>query len=99
VMSSTVDAKAMARLKSLKSKISAAGSVLLIGHSGTLNGNSPANIAISKDRATSTLAALKAIGAKGPFAVSGVGALDPARNGKTEADQAKNRRVVIALIP
>jgi outer membrane protein OmpA-like peptidoglycan-associated protein len=99
VMSSTVDAKATARLKSLKSQISAAGSVLLIGHSGTLNGNSPANVEISRARATSTLAALKAIGAKGPFAVSGVGALDPARTGKTEADQAKNRRVVIALIP
>jgi outer membrane protein OmpA-like peptidoglycan-associated protein len=99
VMSSTLDAKATARLKSLKSQISAAGSVLLIGHSGTLNGNSPANVEISRARATSTLAALKAIGAKGPFAVSGVGALDPARTGKTEADQAKNRRVVIALIP
>ena len=99
VMSSTVDAKAMARLKSLKSKISAAGSVLLIGHSGTLNGNSPANVAISRDRASATLAALKSIGAKGPFAISGVGALDPANTGKTEADQAKNRRVVIALIP
>jgi outer membrane protein OmpA-like peptidoglycan-associated protein len=98
-MSATLDAKATARLKSLKSQISAAGSVLIIGHSGTLNGNSPANIAISKARATSTLAALKAIGAKGPFAVSGVGALDPARDGKTEAAQAKNRRVVIALIP
>jgi outer membrane protein OmpA-like peptidoglycan-associated protein len=42
---------------------------------------------------------LKTLGAKGPFAISGVGALDPANNGKTEAAQAKNRRVVIALIP
>ncbi|NBN90718.1 MAG: hypothetical protein EBV24_10550 [Actinobacteria bacterium] len=99
VMSSTLDAKATARLKSLKSQISAAGSVLLIGHSGTLNGNSPANVAISRARAEATLAALKALGANGPFAVSGVGALDPASTGKTEADQAKNRRVVIALIP
>ena len=98
-MSSTLDAKAMGRLRSLKARISAAGSVLLIGHSGTLNGNSPANVAISKARAESTLAALKSIGAKGPFAVSGVGALDPASTGKTEAAQAKNRRVVIALIP
>jgi outer membrane protein OmpA-like peptidoglycan-associated protein len=99
VMSSTLDSKAMARIKSLKSRVSAAGSVLLVGHSGTLNGNSPENIAISRARAASTLTALRSIGAKGPFAVSGVGALDPARNGKTEADQAKNRRVVIVLIP
>jgi len=73
--------------------------VLVIGHSGTLNGNSPANVAISRARAMATVAALKSIGAKGPFALSGVGALDPASNGKTEAAQAKNRRVVIALIP
>jgi outer membrane protein OmpA-like peptidoglycan-associated protein len=99
VMSSTLDAKALARLKSLKSQISAAGSVLIIGHSGTLNGNSPANVAISRARAASALASLKTLGAKGPFAISGVGALDPANNGKTEAAQAKNRRVVIALIP
>lgn len=83
----------------MKTRISAAGSVLLIGHSGTLNGNSPANVAVSKARAESTLAALKSIGAQGPFAIAGVGALDPASNGKTEADQAKNRRVVIVLIP
>ena len=98
-MSSALDARAMARIKAIKSKVSAAGSVLLIGHSGTLNGNTPANVAISKARAASTLAALKSIGAKGPFAVSGVGALDPASTGKTEAAQAKNRRVVIVLIP
>jgi len=99
VMSATLDAKAMGRLRTLKARISAAGSVLLIGHSGTLNGNSPANVAISKARAGATLAALKSVGAQGPFAVSGVGALDPASTGKTEAAQAKNRRVVIALIP
>jgi len=99
VMSTKVDAKAMGRLRSLKTRISAAGSVLLIGHSGTLNGNSPANVAVSKARAESTLAALKSIRAQGPFAIAGVGALDPASNGKTEADQAKNRRVVIVLIP
>jgi outer membrane protein OmpA-like peptidoglycan-associated protein len=98
-MSSTLDATDMARLEAIKSKVSAAGSVLVIGHSGTLNGNTPANIAISKARAMAAVAALKSIGAKGPFALSGVGALDPASKGKTETAQAKNRRVVIALIP
>jgi alpha-tubulin suppressor-like RCC1 family protein/outer membrane protein OmpA-like peptidoglycan-associated protein len=99
VMSSTLDTKAMSRVKSLKARVSAAGSVLLVGHSGTLNGNSPENIAISRARAESTLKALRSVGAKGPFAVNGVGAFDPARTAKTEAAQAKNRRVVIVLIP
>ncbi len=98
-MSSTLNAKAMARIKAVKSTITAAGSVLIIGHAGTLNGNSPANVAIAKARADSTLRALKSVGAKGPFAVSGVGALDPAATAKTETAQAKNRRVLIALIP
>ncbi|MEY2627684.1 MAG: hypothetical protein RJB08_1443 [Actinomycetota bacterium] len=98
-MSSTLDATALARIKSIKAKVSAAGSVLVIGHSGTLNGNSPANKAIARDRAIATVAALKAAGATGPFAISGVGALAPASTGKTEADQAKNRRAVIVLIP
>jgi outer membrane protein OmpA-like peptidoglycan-associated protein len=31
--------------------------------------------------------------------VAAVGALDPASKGKSEADQDKNRRVVIVLIP
>jgi len=98
-MSSTLDVTALARIKSLKAKVSAAGSVLVIGHSGTLNGNSPANKAIARDRAIATVAALKAAGAVGPFATSGVGALAPASTGKTEAAQAKNRRAVIVLIP
>lgn len=99
VMSSTLDATALARIKAIKAKVSAAGSVLVIGHSGTLNGNSPANVAIAKARALATVAALKSAGASGPFAISSVGALAPASTGKTETDQAKNRRAVIVLIP
>ena len=98
-VSSTVNTRALARLKAIESRVSAAGSVLVIGHSGTLNGNSPENVKLSQDRARNTVAALKRLGAKGPFATSGVGALDPASNAKTEAAQTRNRRVVIALIP
>jgi outer membrane protein OmpA-like peptidoglycan-associated protein len=97
--SSTVDAKARATLRRLKSRISAAGSVLVVGHSGTLNGNTPDNQALSRQRALSTVAALRAIKAQGPFSVAGVGALDPARTGRTDAAQARNRRVVMVLIP
>jgi outer membrane protein OmpA-like peptidoglycan-associated protein len=79
--------------------VTAAGSVLIIGHSGTLNGNTAINVEISKGRAASTLRALASVGAKGPFFTSGVGALQPANTAKTEAAQAKNSRVVIALIP
>ena len=97
--SSTVSAKGRTTLRNLKERISAAGSVLVIGHSGTLNGNTPENIALSRSRAVATVATLQDLKAKGPFAIAGVGAVDPAGTGRTEASQAMNRRVVIVLIP
>lgn len=89
----------LARLAKLKSRINASGSVLIAGHSGTLTGNTPENVKLSQQRAAATVKELKSRGAKGPFAIAAVGALDPASRGKSEADQDKNRRVVIVLIP
>ena len=97
--SSIVSAKGRATLRNLKERISAAGSVLVIGHSGTLNGNTPENIALSRSRAVATVATLQDLKAKGPFAIAGVGAVDPAGTGRTEASQSLNRRVVVVLIP
>ncbi len=97
--SSTVTEKGRATLGKLKEKISAAGSVLVVGHSGTRNGNTPENIALSRSRALATVATLRAIKAGGPFAIAGVGAGDPVGSGQTEESQAKNRRVVVVLIP
>jgi len=97
--SSTVTEKGRATLEKLKEKITAAGSVLVVGHSGTRNGNTPENIALSRSRALATVATLRAIKAGGPFAIAGVGAGDPVGSGQTEESQAKNRRVVVVLIP
>ena len=97
--SSSVTAKGRATLRNLKDRISAAGSVLVVGHSGTVNGNTPENIALSRKRAIATVATLQAIKAEGPFAIAGVGAGDPVRSGRSEASQARNRRVVVVLIP
>jgi alpha-tubulin suppressor-like RCC1 family protein/outer membrane protein OmpA-like peptidoglycan-associated protein len=89
----------LARLAKLRSRINAAGSILIAGHSGTLTGNTPENVKLSQQRAAVTVKELKSRGAKGPFAIAAVGALDPATNGKTQASQEKNRRVVLVLIP
>lgn len=98
-MSSFVDPASRARIASIKKQVSAAGSVLVVGYSGTLNGSTPENLALSRARAMSTVRALKLAGAEGPFAISGVGALDPVSRDTSEAAQAKNRRAVIVLIP
>ena len=97
--SSELNAAAKARIKSIKAQVSAAGNVLIVGHSGILMGDTPENRALSKARAISTVNGLKAIGATGPFYVTSVGAEDPATTVMTRAAQAKNRRVIIVLVP
>ncbi|MFM8870251.1 MAG: OmpA family protein, partial [Actinomycetota bacterium] len=89
----------IARLNKLKTRIESAGSVLVAGHTGNLMGNTPENVTLSKQRAQATVDALKARGSDGPFAIAAIGALDPVSNGDTRADQDKNRRSVIVLIP
>jgi alpha-tubulin suppressor-like RCC1 family protein/outer membrane protein OmpA-like peptidoglycan-associated protein len=89
----------LTRLAKLKTRISAAGSVLIAGHSGNLAGNTAENVKLSQMRALATVQELRSRGTKGPFAIAAVGSLDPASKGKTEKEQDKNRRVVIVLIP
>lgn len=87
------------RLTSLFATIKAAGSILIAGHSGTLMGNTPENQALSKQRATNVVSALKKLGATAPIAIAAVGALDPVSTGTSKAAQNKNRRAVVVLIP
>ena len=97
--SAVVDAAAIKRLQSIKDRITAAGTVLLVGHSGILMGNTPENQELSRTRAIATRNELQRMGAKGPFFITPAGALAPATTKMTSAAQAKNRRVVIVLIP
>lgn len=97
--SASVDAKAIKVLQSIKDRISAAGTVLIVGHSGILMGNTPENQEMSRARAIATRNELQRMGAKGPFYITPAGALAPATTKMTSAAQAKNRRVVIVLIP
>lgn len=98
-VSSQLNRKAVTRIKKIRTQISQAGSVLVIGHSGNINGNSRANIKLSQDRAARVVSALRQAGSKGPFTYSGVGATAPSSPRNTLAAQVKNRRVIIVLIP
>ena len=97
--SAVVDARAKKRLKGLTDRISAAGTVLLVGHSGILMGNTPENQQLGRARAIAARNELRSMGAKGPFYFTSAGALAPATTKMTNEAQAKNRRVVIVLIP
>jgi outer membrane protein OmpA-like peptidoglycan-associated protein len=98
-MSAVIDSKGIATLQLIKQQAFNAGSILIIGHSGTLNGNSLPNQQIANARALAAMSALKEIGAKGVFATSSIGALAPSATGNSEKAQRQNRRVVLALIP
>jgi outer membrane protein OmpA-like peptidoglycan-associated protein len=97
--SAAVDARAKKRLQSIKERVSAAGTVLIVGHSGILMGNTPENQELGRARAIAARNELRSIGAKGPFYFTSAGALAPATTKMTVEAQAKNRRVVIVLIP
>jgi outer membrane protein OmpA-like peptidoglycan-associated protein len=94
-----VDAKAKKRLEKIKKQVSDAGTVLLVGHTGILTGNTPENQQMGRARAIATRKALIDMGAKGPFFFTSAGALAPATKTMTIAAQAENRRVVVVLIP
>jgi len=97
--STEVNQKGMKRIRRLQSKITAAGTVLVVGHSGIALGDTEENRILSRQRATSTVAAMKKVGAKGPFFAIGVGGKDPLVTSTSGKDQSKNRRVVIILVP
>jgi outer membrane protein OmpA-like peptidoglycan-associated protein len=97
--SNNVNARGLRRIRSLAPRITAAGTVLVVGHSGIALGDTPANRALSRQRAVSTVNAIKKAGGKGPFNVLGVGGKSPLVASTKGEDQAKNRRVVIVLVP
>lgn len=97
--SDKVNAAGTRRIRSLKAKIDAAGSVMVVGHSGTLMGDTPENREMSRNRATNTVKEMKRLGATGPFYSIGVGVADPADPTYSREAQNKNRRVVIVLVP
>jgi outer membrane protein OmpA-like peptidoglycan-associated protein len=97
--SSVIQATSAKRLTQLLITIKKAGSILISGHSGNLMGNTPENRALSKMRAASVVTALKKLGATAPIAIAPVGALDPVSTGSSQADQDKNRRAIVVLIP
>jgi outer membrane protein OmpA-like peptidoglycan-associated protein len=95
----TMKASSVRRLNTMTTQVKAAGSILVAGHSGVLMGDTPENRALSRQRAATVVSALKKRGATADFAIAAVGALDPVSTGDSRADQDKNRRAVVVLIP
>lgn len=97
--SSVLTNTARKQIATLEDRISAAGTVLVTGHTGIMTGNTAENRTLSQSRSVNTVREMKRIGATGPFYSVAVGAADPEVKNTERSAQAKNRRVVIILVP
>lgn len=98
-MSASIDSVALRTLKAIRPQAIKAGSILVMGHSGIINGNSLENQKVAADRAGAVVKVLKTFGVKATFVMRSVGAINPVSTDTSEKAQVRNRRAVIALIP
>lgn len=95
----TLSATARAQVKELAAAATGAGRILILGHSASLYGNEVSNRRISLERAAAVKRALVAAGVKNPISIVAMGSKDMVNTGKTEAQQALNRRVEVFIYP
>lgn len=95
----TLSATARAQVKELAAAATGAGRILVLGHSASLFGNEVSNRRISLERAAAVKRALIAVGVKNPISIVAMGSKDMVNTGKTEAQQAQNRRVEVFIFP
>lgn len=77
----------------------AARAVVIVGYTGNLTFDKEAQTDLARRRAAVTQVALQAAGVKGPFSIHMGGADNAVSSGKSVADQDKNRRTIIILVP
>jgi len=95
----TLSATARAQVRELAKAATGAGRILVLGHSASLFGNEVSNQRISLERAAAVKRALIAAGVKNPISIVAMGSKDMVNTGKTEAQQAQNRRVEVFIFP
>ena len=98
-LGTSLTAKATAQVKVLAESAATVGRVLVVGHSASLYDNEVSNKRIALQRAATVKSALIKAGVKAPISIVSVGSADPVSTTKTEAAQAKNRRVEVFLFP
>lgn len=76
-----------------------ANSVIVTGHSGNMGGESSDLVVLSQKRANAVRSLLRGRGVNQTVAIWSFGATNPVTNSKSNAQQDKNRRAEIYLIP
>jgi flagellar motor protein MotB len=77
----------------------AARAVLIVGYTGNLTFDREAQTDLARRRAAVTMVELQAAGVKGPFSLHMGGADNAVSGGTSVAEQDKNRRTIIILVP
>ena len=76
-----------------------ARAVLIVGYTGNLTFDREAQTELARRRAAVTMVELQAAGVKGPFSLHMGGADNSVSDGTSVAEQDKNRRTIIILVP
>lgn len=88
------------KLVALHAKLAkTARAVVIVGYTGNLTFDKEAQTDLARRRAAVTQVALQDAGVKGPFTLHMGGADNAVSSGKSIADQDKNRRTIIILVP
>ena len=90
---------ALAQVAELAEAAKTAKRVVVIGHSAALGDVSEYSFAISRNRANAVRAALIKAGVKATIEIVAMSYTQPEKTAKTEAAQAKNRRVEVFIFP
>jgi outer membrane protein OmpA-like peptidoglycan-associated protein len=89
-----------AKLVKTQAKLAkSARAIAIIGHTGNLTFDTGTQLDLARRRAAVTQLALQANGVDAPITLHTAGASGAVSSGKTVADQDKNRRTVVYLVP
>lgn len=95
----TLTAASQRKLRSIMPDARRAKSILVTGHTGNASGEKSDMVTLSRRRATFVRNLLRGQGARQTIAIWSFGGTDPVTTSRSEAAQAKNRRVEVFLVP
>ena len=95
----TLTAASTRKLNALMPAARRAKSILVTGHTGNASGENSDLVTLSRRRATFVRNLLRGKGARQTIAIWSFGGSSPVTKSKSEAAQAKNRRVEVFLVP
>jgi outer membrane protein OmpA-like peptidoglycan-associated protein len=97
-VSAALSKTARAQIAAIAANAASAKAIVVVGHAAALT-DSEFNFAISRNRAMAVRGALVAAKVKAPITAVSRGTIEQISTAKTESAQAKNRRVVVYLVP